>query len=70
MLINRKSVSLAQIRERIKAALPLKEEPQSLKQKMQEITHRFQKAKAWNDPKKQKRLEKLLMQMEAILAED
>ncbi|QFS52982.1 ParB/RepB/Spo0J family partition protein [Nostoc sphaeroides] len=62
--------SLAQIRERLKAALPPKEEPQSLKQKMQEITHRFQKAKAWDDPKKQKRLEKLLMQMETILTED
>ncbi|MBD2598148.1 ParB/RepB/Spo0J family partition protein [Nostoc spongiaeforme FACHB-130] len=64
------NLSLAQIRERLKAFLPAKEEPQTLKQKMQEITHRFQKAKAWDDPKKQKRLEKLLMQMEAILAED
>jgi ParB family chromosome partitioning protein len=64
------NLSLAQIRERLKAALPPKEEPQSLKQKMQEITHRFQKAKAWDDPKKQKRLEKLLMQMETILTED
>lgn len=64
------NLSLAQIRERLKAALPPKEETQSLKQKMQEITHRFQKAKAWDDPKKQKRLEKLLMQMETILTED
>ncbi|MFW9264177.1 ParB/RepB/Spo0J family partition protein [Nostoc sp. CALU 546] len=64
------NLSLAQIRDRLKAALPPKEEPQSLKQKMQEITHRFQKAKAWDDPKKQKRLEKLLMQMETILTED
>jgi hypothetical protein len=32
--------------------------------------HRFQKAKAWDDRKKQERLEKLLMQMEAILAEN
>lgn len=64
------NLSLAQIRERLKAALSPKEETQSLKQKMQEITHRFQKAKAWDDPKKQKRLEKLLMQMETILTED
>ncbi|MFN6567028.1 ParB/RepB/Spo0J family partition protein [Dendronalium sp. ChiSLP03b] len=64
------NLSLAQIRERLKAALTPKEQPQSLKQKMQDITHRFQKTKAWDDPKKQKKLEKLLMQMEAILAED
>lgn len=64
------NLSLAQIRERLKAVRPPKEESQTLKQKMQDITHRFQKAKAWDDPKKQKKLEKLLMQMEAILAED
>jgi ParB family chromosome partitioning protein len=64
------NLSLAQIRERLKAVRPPKEEPQTVKQKMQDITHRFQKAKAWDDPKKQKKLEKLLMQMEAILAED
>ncbi|MBD2255787.1 ParB/RepB/Spo0J family partition protein [Nostoc parmelioides] len=64
------NLSLAQIRERLKAVRPPKEEPQTLKQKMQDITHRFQKAKAWDDPKKQKRLEKLLIQMETILAED
>lgn len=64
------NLSLTQIRERIKTTRPLREEAQSLKQRMQEITHRFHKAKAWDDPKKQKRLEKLLMQMEVILAED
>ncbi|ARV63360.1 chromosome partitioning protein ParB (plasmid) [Nostocales cyanobacterium HT-58-2] len=64
------NLSLAQIREQSKAARLPKEEPQSLKQRMQQMTHRFQKAKAWDDPKKQKRLEKLLMQMEAILIED
>ncbi|UKP01340.1 ParB/RepB/Spo0J family partition protein [Nostoc sp. UHCC 0870] len=64
------NLSLAQIRERLKAVRPPKEEPQTLKQKMQDITHRFQKAKAWDDPKKQKKLEKLLIQIETILAED
>jgi ParB family chromosome partitioning protein len=64
------NLSVAQIRERIKAARPPKEEPQTLKQKMQDITHRFQRAKAWDDPKKQKRLEKLLRQMETLLAEN
>ncbi|SRR5579883_289512 len=64
------NLSLAQIRERIKAARPQPKENQSLKQRMQQITHRFQKAKAWDDPKKQKRLEKLLMEIEAILTEN
>jgi len=64
------NLSVAQIRERLKAARPPKEEPQTLKQKMQDITHRFQRAKAWDDPKKQKRLEKLLRQMETLLAEN
>jgi ParB family transcriptional regulator, chromosome partitioning protein len=64
------NLSLAQIRERLKVARPPKEEPRTLKQKMQDITQRFQKAKAWDDPKKQKKLEKLLMQMEIILAKD
>jgi ParB family chromosome partitioning protein len=40
------NLSLAQIRERLKAARPPKEGPRTLKQKMQDITHRFQKAKA------------------------
>ena len=64
------NLSVAQIRERLKAARPPKESPQTLKQKMQDITHRFQRAKAWDDPKKQKRLEKLLRQMETLLAEN
>jgi ParB family chromosome partitioning protein len=64
------NLSVAKIRERLKAARHPKEEPQTLKQKMQDITHRFQRAKAWDDPKKQKRLEKLLRQMETLLAEN
>ncbi len=64
------NLSVSQIRERLKAARPPKESPQTLKQKMQELSRRFQKAKAWDDPKKQKRLEKLLLQMETLLAEN
>jgi ParB family chromosome partitioning protein len=64
------NLSVSQIRERLKAARPPRESPQTLKQKMQDLTRRFQKAKAWDDPKKQKRLEKLLLQMETLLAEN
>ncbi|WP_193200797.1 ParB/RepB/Spo0J family partition protein [Nostoc sp. MG11] len=64
------NLSLSQIRERIKVIRPRKEESESLKYRMQELNHRFQKTKAWDDPKKQKRLEKLLMQIEVILTED
>lgn len=64
------SLSLTQIRERIKEVRPVKEEPQSLKNQIKEVSSRLQKAKFWDNPKKQKQLEKLLVQMEALLAEE
>jgi len=64
------NLSLTQIRERIKAALPVKEEPQSLKNKIKETSGRLQKARFWDNPQKQKQLEKLLAQMEALLADE
>lgn len=64
-------LSLSQIRERIKAVNPLfNEEPPSLKSRVQETHRRLQKAKFWDEPKKQKQLEKLLLQMEALLADE
>lgn len=64
-------LSLSQIRERIKTAItPLKEEPQSLKKRVQETHRRLQKAKFWDEPKKQKQLEKLLQEMAALLADE
>lgn len=64
-------LSLSQIRERIKAVNPLSnEEPPSLKSRVQETHRRLQKAKFWDEPKKQKQLEKLLLQMEALLADE
>lgn len=66
-----KDLSLSQIRERIKAVNPLSnEEPPSLKNRVQETHRRLQKAKFWDEPKKQKQLEKLLLQMEALLADE
>jgi ParB family chromosome partitioning protein len=58
-----KKLSLTQIRERIKAARTVKEEPQSLKNQIKEASGRLQKARFWDNPKKQKQLEKLLAQM-------
>lgn len=64
------NLSLTQIRERIKAAYPAKEKPQSLKNQIKEASSRLQKAKFWDNPKKHKQLEKLLVQMEALLADE
>lgn len=64
------NLSLTQIRERIRAVGPVKEEQQSLKNQIKEASGRLQKAKFWDNPKKQKQLEKLLAQMEALLAEE
>lgn len=65
-----KNLSLTQIRERIKAARLEKEEPQSLKNRIKEVSGRLQKARLWDNPKKQKQLEKLLTQMEALLTDE
>lgn len=63
-------LSLSQIQERIKLTSTQIEMPRTLKSRLSEMTHRYTKSKAWDDPKKQKRLEKLLAQMEKLLAEE
>ncbi|HAG80543.1 MAG TPA: chromosome partitioning protein ParB [Cyanobacteria bacterium UBA12227] len=66
-----KDLSLSQIRERIKAVTtPAKEEPPSLKNRVKETHGRLQKAKFWDNPEKQEQLEKLLAQMESLLADE
>ena len=64
------NLSLTQIKERIQAARPRQEKPQSLKNLFKEASSRLQKAKFWDSPEKQKQLEKLLEQMEALLTEE
>ncbi|WP_309228840.1 ParB/RepB/Spo0J family partition protein [Microcoleus sp. FACHB-831] len=64
------NLSLTQIKQRIIAARPLQEKPQSLKILFKEASSRLQKAKFWSNPKKQRQLEKLLKQMEDLLAEE
>ncbi len=47
----------------------VKEESQNLKSRLKETHRRLQKAKFWDNPEKQKQLEKLLAQMESLLAD-
>jgi ParB family chromosome partitioning protein len=65
------NLSLAQIRQQIEKALTSsKKEPISLKSRVKETHQRLQKTKIWDNPKKRKRLEKLLSEMEALLTEE
>ncbi|WP_254433187.1 MULTISPECIES: hypothetical protein [unclassified Dolichospermum] len=64
------SLSLTQINERIKASRQVNPEPPSLKNRYKEASSQLQKAKVWENPKKQKALEKLLVQIEALLVEE
>lgn len=67
-------LSLSEIKEKIKSFQQQAEvkpeiELLPLKQRVDNAYRRFKKAKIWDDPKKQKQIEKLLAQME-ILVED
>ncbi len=64
------SLSLSQIRERLKQVCPVIEGEKTLKSRMDMTYRRLLQAKFWDDSSKQKKLEKLLAQMEALLAED
>ncbi len=64
-------LSLSEIRSRINTICSsVKEEPTSLKNRVKEAHQRLQKAKFWNDAQKRERVEKLLAEMEALLAEE
>lgn len=66
-------LSLSEIRLRINAVCsPVKEEPSSssLKNRIKEAHQRLHKAKFWNNDHLRERLEKLLLEMEALLAEE
>lgn len=66
----RENLSLKEILERIRLQRKSQEKPQSLKIIFKETSNRLQKAKFWDNPEKQQALEKLLKQMEALLAEE
>lgn len=66
-------LSLNQIRERIASMTTAKLEINQLpplEYRTKDVISRFQKAKVWRDPTKQKKLEKLLVQIEGLLTED
>jgi ParB family chromosome partitioning protein len=64
------NLSLKEILERIRLQRKPQEKPESLKIIFKETSNRLQKAKFWDNPEKQQALEKLLKQMQALLAED
>jgi ParB family chromosome partitioning protein len=61
-------LSIAQLKEKIKA-LTFENQPPNLKQKFKEAYSRLNNSKCWENPKKQKQLEKLLLQIESLLKE-
>lgn len=60
------NLSLSQIRERIKAS-HIKPEATTVRQRFADTYKRVKQAKIWSDPKKVKRLEKLLSDLEALM---
>lgn len=66
----RENLSLSQIKERITLLLHKPEnEVAPLKTRLDSTYSRVKRSKIWDDPKKQKRLQKLLAEMEALLVE-
>ena len=67
-----KNLSLAQIKEHISSLSTAngfqEDKPISLKKRMKEAYRLVEKSKVWEDPKKQKRLEKLLVEIEALIS--
>ncbi|WP_193200853.1 ParB/RepB/Spo0J family partition protein [Nostoc sp. MG11] len=64
------NLSLVQINERIKAAQTITSKSISLKDRYKQASSKLQKSPVWNNPKKQKTLEKLLAQIESLLGEN
>ncbi len=65
----REKLSLAQINERVKASQEVTASKHPLKERYKKALPRLQKSKVWENPKKQKTLEKLLAQIEALIDE-
>ncbi len=62
------NLSLSQIKEKIKT-LRKDEQPVTLKERLKQASKKLYASKCWHDPKKQKKLEKLLVQIESLLNE-
>ncbi|MBG1258242.1 ParB/RepB/Spo0J family partition protein [Nostoc commune] len=65
----KENLSLVQINERIKSSRTTGSQSASLKDRYKQVSNRLQKAPIWDNPKKQKALEKLLAQIESLLDE-
>ena len=63
-------LSLKDIRQRTTALRTVIDQPRSLKARMTETYHRAQKSRVWDDSKKCKEIETLLVQLEALLTEE
>ncbi len=67
----RTDLSLSQIKEKINAIKPasedLAEQAPSLKQKFDQTYRQIRTSKVWDDPKKKKKLEKLLAELNSLL---
>ena len=67
-----KNLSLAQIKEHIFSLSTAggfqKDKPISLKKRMKDAYRLVEKSEVWEDPKKQKQLEKLIAEIEALIS--
>jgi ParB family chromosome partitioning protein len=67
-------LSLSQIKEQINAInaanADVEEQPLSLKKRFDSTYQRVRKSKVWDDPKKQRQVEKLLSQLEALMQDN
>lgn len=64
-----KSLSLSKIKERITALLVVNkgQKPENIKQQFDGIYQQIKKSEAWDDPRKQRKLEKILAELQALL---
>jgi ParB family chromosome partitioning protein len=63
------NLSLAQIKEKIKKARPTNETI-TLRHRIKEASSRLYSSKCWNNPKKQRKLERLLVQIQELLSDE
>jgi len=64
------SLSLTQIKDRVKALRPPKKPIEALQSRWDYTTKRIKKAKLWSDPDRSKKLERLLEAMDKLLEEE
>lgn len=63
----KQNLSLSQIRERIKSRTPVPPTPPTASDRLALVSQKLKSNKLMNDPKKQKRLEKLLQELESLV---